>query len=340
MLFIIAECAQGYLMPCKNESVELAKMLVRSAKSAGVDAVKFQLIVADELSTDDYKYFELFKKLEIGYEGFKKVCDLANEINIEVIFDVFGPKSLSIAESLNIKTIKIHPTDFTNFQLLEMVEKSKKIEHIIAGCGGAFLKEINPTLKKLGNKKRITLLHGFQGYPTPLEDNCLDRISHLTKIASNSSGEVLVGFADHCDPDNDDATQIASLAIGFGARVLEKHLTLARCLKLEDSESALSPDEMKEFIKIIRGVSNSFIDRESTSDDFHLPNSELKYRESFARHVVSTKYLSKGHLVTTADICMKRSSSASPILSKEQVLGKTLSTAINKNKPIEKTNLL
>ena len=113
-------------MPCKNESVELAKMLVRSAKSAGVDAVKFQLIVADELSTEDYKYFELFKKLEIGYEGFKKVCDLANEINIEVIFDIFGPHSLAIAESLNIKTIKIHPTDFTNFELLEMVEKIKK----------------------------------------------------------------------------------------------------------------------------------------------------------------------------------------------------------------------
>ena len=73
MVFIIAECAQGYLMPTKAESIELGIWLVRAAKSSGADAVKFQIIIADELSTEKYEYFDLFKQLEIGFEGFKKI---------------------------------------------------------------------------------------------------------------------------------------------------------------------------------------------------------------------------------------------------------------------------
>ena len=34
------------------------------------------------------------------------------------------------------------------------------------------------------------------------------------------------------------------MAIGFGAVILEKHLTLAKSMKMEDHESALNPDEL------------------------------------------------------------------------------------------------
>ena len=67
MIKVIAECAQGYFAESTDKSVDLAKWLVRSAKECGSDAVKFQLIFADELATPDYKYHGLFKKLELGF---------------------------------------------------------------------------------------------------------------------------------------------------------------------------------------------------------------------------------------------------------------------------------
>ena len=101
-------------MPSKKESIELAKWLVKGAKFSNSDAVKFQLVIADELATKEYQYYDLFKKLEIGYEGFEEICDLANNLGIEIIFDIFGPLSLEMAENLNIKTINMMPLFFVD----------------------------------------------------------------------------------------------------------------------------------------------------------------------------------------------------------------------------------
>ena len=324
MIKIIAECAQGYLSDSADESINLAKWLVRSAKSSGSDAVKFQLILADELCTPDYKYYGLSKKLELGLDGWSEICQLAKNIDIEIIFDIFGIQSFHMAEILGVKEIKLHPTDFRNTKLLEAVSKSKKISKIIAGCGGSLFDEIKSTLSILGNKKEITLLHGFQGYPTPLEQNCLDRIKVLKKISEVSKSNLIIGFADHAEPLSVDATHLATMAIGLGASVIEKHLTLAKCLNLEDNESALSPDELARFVDIIRRVTKSKGNSHQKTSSFDLPQSEVKYREFCTRHVVTTRELKIGDLITENDICLKRSSNKNPITEISQVIGKKL----------------
>jgi len=58
--FIIAEAAQGF-----EGDPLLARLLVQAAARAGADAVKFQLVYADEIATPEYKYYDLFKKLEM-----------------------------------------------------------------------------------------------------------------------------------------------------------------------------------------------------------------------------------------------------------------------------------
>ena len=51
---IIAEMAQGF-----EGSFNQAKLLVKAAASAGANAVKFQLVYADELATNDYLHYNL-----------------------------------------------------------------------------------------------------------------------------------------------------------------------------------------------------------------------------------------------------------------------------------------
>ena len=339
MIYIIAECAQGYLTKNKEESIGLAIWLVRSAKLAGADAIKFQLVLADELSTKEYKYYNLFRKLDLGLDGWQKVCLEAKKNKIDLIFDVFGEESLSMVEKLGVKKIKLHPTDFRNYNLLNRLKNTNFIDHIFAGSGGSLLKEIKETLNILGTTKKITLLHGFQGYPTPLEDNCLDRLRIFESFAKDFGNNLTIGFADHVENQDNNYYQsvhLSAMAIGLGARTIEKHLTLSRCLELEDSESALSPDEMKTFINTIRVLSDSFSDRKISNSDYKLPTSEYNYRQSLSRHIVSKRNLSIGQIISEDDICLKRSNSKNPIYNKVDVIGNVLRVPISENQPIEK----
>lgn len=333
-LYIIAECAQGYSAPSVNESITLAEWLVKSAKAAGADAVKFQLIIADELACPDYKYYDLFRSLEIGLTGWKRVADLAKSLEIDLLYDIFGLDSLSAAIAIGADGIKIHPTDFTNTELLAHVASAKGIDHVIAGCGGATQEEIQHTMKLLSDVTTVTLLHGFQGYPTPRFDNCLRRLSFLSKYLNQSGLSIRLGFADHSDPADHDATHLPAVALGFGVSVIEKHLTLARCLKLEDHESALSPDEFNQFIRILKGCQEAYGPELKSDSSFELPQSEINYRRMIARHVVSAKPLDKAALITPGDVCLKRSSDPSGITDLSSVIGKRLNQSVNPNTPI------
>ncbi len=57
---IITEIAQGY-----EGDPKLTDLLTTGAIASGADAVKFQLVFAEELATPDYQYYELFKSSSI-----------------------------------------------------------------------------------------------------------------------------------------------------------------------------------------------------------------------------------------------------------------------------------
>ena len=92
--------------------------------------------------------------------------------------------------------------------------------------------------------KQVILFHGFQGYPTPIEDNQISRMQ-LLKNAFSDYKNVVLGFSDHVDPTHPSSITLPSYAVGQGAVVLEKHLTLGCCMELEDHEAAMNPDQFK-----------------------------------------------------------------------------------------------
>ena len=87
--------------------------------------------------------------------------------------------SLKTAENLNINMIKVHGTDVTNKNQLEKMAISS-LNTVILGVGGAYWEEIENAIKIL-NYKHLILLCGFQGYPTKIEDNHIDRIKSISK---------------------------------------------------------------------------------------------------------------------------------------------------------------
>ena len=163
----------------------------------------------------------------------------------------------------------------------------------MVGAGGAYLEEIRDALAIVSNKQMI-LFHGFQGYPTGIEENQISRIQLLRNVFSDYEN-VVIGFSDHADPASPLGMTLPVFAVGQGALVLEKHLTLGCCMELEDYEAAMNPDQFKEFVEIVRNIETAY--GVSTSDNDFGMSKKRKYRKNIRRHVVTSENLEAGILL-------------------------------------------
>jgi len=330
-LEIIAELAQGF-----EGNFEQAKLLIKAAAKSGADAAKFQLVYAEELATSDYVYYPLFKKLEMEDEAWKLLYEYANENKVDLYLDIFGIRSLALCERIGIKGVKLHGTDISNIGLLEEVAKSN-IKNVYLGAGGAHLDEIELAVNIL-KEKEVTILLGFQAYPTPTEDNHIDRVRFLKDYYRTKNESIKIGFADHADPTSPLRYALATAALGNGAKVIEKHITFGKVMEMEDHESALNPDEFLEFSSVMRDCFNALGNIED-SNDFGMTDSEKGYRKMIRRHVVSSKNIAKGTILKATDVVLKRTSSDDFITDLTSVYNKKVLVDIKENCAITKNSI-
>lgn len=327
---IIAEIAQGY-----EGHAEQASLLLKASAAAGADAAKYQLIYADELATPDYKYYNLFKTLEMPDRVWEGLATNASELGIELQLDIFGKRSLKLAEKICVKTIKLHGTDIANIGLLFEVANSS-VQRVLLGAGGAFASELNQALHILSSKQIVVLI-GFQGYPTPEGANQITRISLIIDNLHRIHPNISAGFADHAPTDSPLRYALAATALGVGSKVIEKHITLSQVMKLEDHESAMNPDQFTEFTKVIRSCADA-LGETNDIEDFGMSKAEKKYRKMIRRHAVSSRDLPKGTTITPSDLVLKRTSAEHVITDLTLAYQKKLNRDVKKNAPISSTD--
>ena len=322
---IIAEAAQGF-----EGDPLLARLLVRAAGRAGADAVKFQLVYADEIATPSYKYYDLFKKLEMPAGYWRQVAGEAKKEGVGLYFDVFGKKSLRLALALGAQGLKIHATDFYHDELIRAALNTGK--HILMGLGGLGGKDLSSLLERHPRIKttRVTMMHGFQAEPTPLGSNNLRRLGTLAALCQPAG----IGFMDHSDGGKEDSLELSLLALPFGVSVVEKHITLDRELQLEDYVSALPPSCFKKFVKKIRKYEKAL-----GSSDLEPGSDEKMYRLKSAKIVVAARKLKKGQLLRNNDLKLLRvdkQETLPAILDPKEVCGFRVSRGILRHHPIFK----
>ena len=324
-IYLIAEVAQGF-----EGKLDLVLKHIELASKSKIDAIKFQMIFADDLSTIDYKYYKLYKSLELDYKDWVLIKKKCKKKKIDLILDIFGTKSLEIAKKINPSAVKIHPTDIDNYEFLKKINNSN-LKKIILGIGGSYINEILYAKKTLKNKI-VILMMGIQNYPNSLKDNSLYKFEKLKKIPKLKNS--LFGFADHTDTkDKNYYEYIAAICLGLGVNYFEKHFTINRNLKLEDYETAIEPKSISQFVQklknfsLIYGVNN-------IKKDF-LSKNEKKYRFSVRRSPIANKFIKKGEKISFNNISLKRTNQNSPTIS--FVLGRKTKKNILKNEII--TNL-
>lgn len=321
---IIAEIAQGY-----EGNPKLAELLVKGGIVADADAIKIQVVFADELCVPSYPYYDLFRSLEMDESVWAGLVKTVRAAGKRIYFDSYGERSLDLALKLGVDGVKISTTDFYNLPLIKRAFAG--FERVLLSTGGVPIEDLDALLQRYPLPKRLTLMHGFQAEPTETVDNNLARIGTLKARYP----AVDVGFMDHSLGCSAEAFQVPLIALGAGVKCIEKHISLDYSLQIEDYISALSVDRFAEFVKMIRSVEQSL-----GSAALSLTDKEIDYKKRAGKVVVAARHLAQGTHIAESDVVMKRVSttpSESCYRQVAPVVGMTLTAPLKKDEPFQKS---
>ncbi len=327
-VFIIAEAGVNH-----GGDIELAKRMISLAAETGADAVKFQTFRTEHLILSNVKkapyqqkttdseesQYEMLKKLEVTREQNFKLKGLCRENGIIFLTTPFDEYSLDELDELDLPAYKIASTDTTNLPFLE--KAAKKGKPIFLSTGMSYLSEVQMALETIYEyNKDVVLLQCTANYP--IED-CEANLAVINTFKKHF--DVLVGYSDHTV-----GVGAAPFAVPMGAKVVEKHFTTDKSLKGPDHKASLSPDELKEFVQLVRKV-DAFM-----GSGIKKPNlSETKTRVSLQKCLVAARDIEKGEILTEDCIIAKRTGGTgiSPIYYKD-VIGKKASRSLKADEVI------
>ena len=249
-MLIIAEIGTGH-----NGSIQKAKELIAAAKESGADAVKFQIVYADEILHPDTGFVELptgriplyerFKDLECSIDFYTELAHYTQQQGLLFSASAFGIRSADELRQLNPAFVKIASPELNHFPLLARAASFRL--PVILSSGVSRLSDIERALDYLDTQglppDMRALLHCVTAYPAPETDYNTAVLQSLSALFN-----VPVGISDHSlDPA---AVPIAGLL--SGACILEKHICLSRTDAGLDDPVALEPAQFSRMTRIIR----------------------------------------------------------------------------------------
>ena len=112
-------------------------------------------------------YYENFGEVELTDENWLKLLSQISKKNIDLIIEPYDLESFKLCESTGfIQSYKIPASSLNERDLMSEVKITKKPVYI--GIGGAKESEIKKTVSFF-DKELVTLLTGFQNFPTKIE---------------------------------------------------------------------------------------------------------------------------------------------------------------------------
>jgi len=221
--------------------------LVEAAAEAGADAVKVQVINPERLvHCSQTARIDQLSRFRLPMSAFERMADLATRKGMLFMASAFDLQSLEQIEPL-VSAIKIASGDLDFTPLLEKAAGTGK--PLILSTGMATLDEVKSAVaaiaRNLSGSQRIdeslALLHCVSLYPAPLAYANLRAIETL-----RDKLHLVVGYSDHTL-----GIESALLALGLGARIIEKHFTLDKNLSsFRDHQLSADPAELKRLAEI------------------------------------------------------------------------------------------
>jgi N,N'-diacetyllegionaminate synthase len=289
--FVLAEVASAH-----GGSVDNALRMLEAAFKMGADGIKFQLFRAELLVVRLHPLRRDFEQIELTEKEWRKVLRAARASGLALLVEAFDPPSLELASEEGADGYKVHTTDMENPDFIRAVGARGK--PVLLATGGVQEEAARDALELTGDTP-AALLHGFQTFPTPIEE-----IRFRELAAWKDRYRLPVGFLDHTDGGSAFALAAPALAVAWGANLVEKHFTLDRSEKGYDYQSSLNPEDFYRMVELLRQA-------EAAAGDGPAAQSEAaqRYHRLMARHVVAGSLISRGEVLTAEKLAYKRTDS-------------------------------
>lgn len=314
--FVIAEVGINH-----NGQLPKAMEMIRVAKAAGADAVKFQTFKASEFVGDPHQQFTyqsqgaqvtesmlaMFERYELPRDAWRAIKLECERHDIVFMSTPQNRADLDLLVEVGLPAVKIGSDDFTNLPLIQSYAQTGL--PLILSCGMSDLAEVHQALEAAGflDGYPVALLLCTSQYPTPPQDVNLRKLTTLQAAFPN----LVLGFSDHTQ-----GPLASSLAAALGAAIFEKHFTLDRTAAGPDHWFSEDPQGLAQWITSIRTAAVML-----GSSQVRPTRAELDMRKIARRSLVALTPILTGERFTASNIGARRPGHGlSPILL-EQVLG-------------------
>ena len=316
--YVIAEMSGNH-----NMDFDRAVKIMQAAKDSGADAIKVQTYTADTITLDcDDPCFQitqgtlwdgttlhkLYEEAYTPWDWQPKLQKIAMDMGLDFFSSPFDFTSVDFLEKMNVPAYKIASFEITDIPLIRKVARLGK--PVIISTGIATLADIELAVnacREEGNDN-VALLKCCSAYPTPYED-----INLRTMVNLSDTFDCVIGLSDHTMGDT-----VAVASVAMGAKIVEKHLTLARADGGVDSAFSMEPAEFKHMVESIR-----IVEKAVGRVTYDLSEKQRREREH-ARSLFIAKDMKAGDILDETNMRSVRPANGLHTKYYEELLGKRI----------------
>ncbi len=314
--YIIAEMSGNH-----NMDYNRAVKIVKAAKEVGADAIKLQTYTADTITLnsdapcfqitqgtlwDGTTLHKLYEEAYTPWDWQPKLKELANSLGMDCFSSPFDFTSVDFLEKMDVPAYKIASFEITDIPLIKKVAETGK--PVIISTGIATVEDIELALKtcKEAGNENVILLKCSSAYPAPYES-----INLNTMVDMADKFGCIMGLSDHTM-----GSAVSIAAVAMGAKVIEKHLTLARADGGVDAAFSMEPQEFKEMVEGIRNVEKA---KGIVSYDL---TDKQKSQRTFSRSLFIAADIKAGEILTPENLRSVRPANGLHTKYYEELLGR------------------
>lgn len=313
---MVAEIAQAH-----DGSLGILHSLVDAVAATGVDAIKFQVHIADaessalepfrvRFSPVDETRYDYWKRMELPQAEWCRLKERCDALGVEFLATPFSNAAVDLLEAIGVCRYKIGSGDIANPLLLEKIARTGK--EVILSTGLGSLKELDAATAMLQSRgNSYAVLQCTTAYPTAAEEVGLAWLGrfreryHCPVGLSDHSGKIYAGLG----------------AVALGAVVVEAHVTFNRRMFGPDAKASLTVDGFSRLVEGIRFLEMA----RTTGQDKSLDDGKRELRRMFGKSLAVNRDLPAGHVLAFEDLEGKKPADEGVAVSElDNVIGRTL----------------
>ncbi len=329
--FIVAEVAQAH-----DGSLGTAHAYIDAVARTGADAIKFQTHIAAaestpsepfrvKLSPQDATRYDYWRRMEFSEAQWQELADHARASGLIFLSTPFSFEAVDLLARLGMPAWKVGSGELTTLPLIERMAKTQK--PVLLSSGLASWAELDAAVALVRQAGApLAVMQCTTRYPTPPEVLGLNVLAELRHRYSCP-----VGLSDH-------SAKVAAgiAAVTLGAEIVEVHVTLSREAFGPDVVASLTTAELRQLVDGARFVHTALthpLDKEASAHEL----AELK--RIFGKSVVAARDLAAGTLLVREDLTLKKPGTGIPAARLDEVIGRTLRHAVQRDTLLSEDDL-